>query len=127
MQVPLLLHLQKLHGKDDGGWKIVSLLNFSADQMITSSWKNVFLVSYSKSPPHPFPPKLTVTLLFVVSLDGGDGGQAILFVLLIFVTFQVRGAQSPVLRTLLQATLLVVTADRRSQPLLLFLSTDKVD
>jgi len=38
--MPLLLQLQKLPGKGDGGWKkIVSLRHFLADQKIASLWR----------------------------------------------------------------------------------------
>ena len=39
--MPLLLCLQKLQGKGDGGWKKVSLHCFLADQKIMSAWRNM--------------------------------------------------------------------------------------
>ena len=37
--MPLLLQLEKVPGKGDGGWKKVSLHRFLADQKIATSWK----------------------------------------------------------------------------------------
>ena len=55
----MLLQLQKLPGKGDGGWKKVSLrlllfffsffVFFFADQKIVSSWKNDFGAIYNTS------------------------------------------------------------------------------
>ena len=49
--MPILLQLQKLPGKGDGGWKkSVFVLLFLADQKIASSWKKMrFGASYSTS------------------------------------------------------------------------------
>ena len=49
VQMPILLQLQKLPGKGDGGWEksvFASFFSvfffFLADQKIVSSWKNAF-------------------------------------------------------------------------------------
>ena len=69
---------------------------------------------------------LTVSLLLVAPLDGGDGGQPVLLLLLLLLIapLQVGGAQPPVLCPLFLPALLVVAPDGRPQSLLLFLSTN---
>jgi len=48
--MPVLLCLQELQGKDDGGWKKVSLHHFPADRKITIAWKKMHILGIKNAP-----------------------------------------------------------------------------